>query len=136
LREEVSGKRIYVDWAMNTYPSAEAFFKEFYIHPYCPMQFMATTGTNLTPDELHKSDRVELYDVCDRYLREAIQLLRPKRVIGIGNFADERIRDTLKRWRQEEGEEEGTDRDQELLEQLVVGKIPHPRYGHSGVCTS
>lgn len=125
LREEVSGKRIYADWAMNTYSSADAFFKEFYIHPYCPLQFMAASGTNITPDQLHRDDRAELYGVCDRYLREAIELLRPKRVIGIGNFADERIRDTLKRWREEQ-EEAGDEN--ELMEKLVVGKIPHPRH--------
>jgi hypothetical protein len=123
LREEVSGKRIYVDWAMNAYPSAEAFFSEYFIHPYCPMQFMTASGTNITPDQLNRDDRAALYGVCDRYLRRVLRVLRPKRVIGIGNFADERIRDTLKRWQEEEEKED----DSKLLEGLFVGKIPHPR---------
>lgn len=121
LRQEVSGKRVYVDWAMNTFDSAEAFFNEFYIHPYCPLQFLTKSGANITPDELPRNERNQLYSVCDRYLKEIIELFRPLRIVSIGNFAEERLNNLLHRLQSEGGE--GID-----PTTFVVGKIPHPRY--------
>jgi len=124
LRQEASGKRIYVDWAMNAYPSAEAFFKEFFIYPYCPLQFMAASGSNITPDELHREDRAKLYDVCNLYLRKMILLIRPSRVIAIGNFAHERLHSAFAK-----------NDHHDLLEGLTVGKIPHPRQSQESTGT-
>lgn len=133
LRQEVSGKRIYVDWAMHTWPVAEDFFKEFYFHTYCPMQFLESSGTNITPDKLSRKERSELYSLCSSYLRQVILVLRPKRIIGIGNFADERLRETLRDWRIELDESSDAQAEQipQLLDSFVIGKLPHPRYNHA-----
>ena len=61
---------------------------------YCPLLFIAE-GRNLTPDRLPKSDRAELFSVCDSCFRGAVEMLRPEFVVGIGNFAAKRASEAL-----------------------------------------
>lgn len=93
-RAEVSGMRVW-GWAQETFGTPEAFFKLFFIHNYCPLLFLADTGRNLTPDKLKAAERNAMLEPCNRALRRFIEALAPKRVIGVGVWAEARARETL-----------------------------------------
>ena len=57
---------------------------------YCPLVFMEDSGRNRTPDKLPAAERDALYRVCDRALADALRVLAPKVVVGIGGFAKRR----------------------------------------------
>lgn len=101
-RSEVSGRRL---WGLfsGRFGSAEAFFEDHFVVNYCPLLFIAKkrlksgreSAGNLTPDKLGASERVKLYEICDRHLRELAHALAPRAVIGVGGFADTRARAAL-----------------------------------------
>ena len=70
-------------------------FATFFVHNYCPLAFLEESGRNRTPDKLPASERQALETPCDRALREVVELLRPKRVIGIGKYAEKQARRAL-----------------------------------------
>jgi single-strand selective monofunctional uracil DNA glycosylase len=106
-RSEISGKRLW-GWARDRFGSPRQFFNRFWVANYCPLVFMETGGRNRTPDKLPKSERAPLFKACDRALYLTVQLLRPRYVIGVGRFAEERARNALK-----------------ALE-VVLGRVTHP----------
>ena len=93
-RSEVSGRRL---WGLmqSRFGSAERFFEHHFVANYCPLVFMAETGRNVTPDKLAASERDRLFTLCDEYLIRTIDALRPQYVIGVGKFAEKRIRTAL-----------------------------------------
>lgn len=93
-RSEVSGRRLW-GWAQKTFKTPERFFSKFFVANYCPLQFIEDGGRNRTPNQLRASERKPLLDICDRALRLSIQWLKPKYVIGVGQFAAERARAAL-----------------------------------------
>lgn len=93
-RAEVSGMRVWT-WAKETYGTPERFFSTFFIHNFCPLLFLADTGRNLTPDKLKAAERNAVIEPCNRALRAFIEELAPKRVIGVGVWAEARARDAL-----------------------------------------
>lgn len=106
-RSEVSGARLW-GWARQTFGTPEAFFERFFISNYCPLSFMEESGRNRTPDKLPLAERQPLFEICDRHLRSTMEALKPRLVIGVGQFAEVRARAAL----------EGLD--------LRVGRILHP----------
>jgi single-strand selective monofunctional uracil DNA glycosylase len=106
-RSEVSGRRLW-GWARDRYGTAAAFFARFFVINWCPLAFLEASGRNLTPDKLRASERAALFPICDRALRAAIEVLRPRAVVGVGGFAEERARAALA----------GLD--------LPIGRILHP----------
>jgi single-strand selective monofunctional uracil DNA glycosylase len=106
-KSEVSGRRLW-GWAKATCGSPEIFFRRFFVANYCPLLFLEASGRNRTPDSLKVAEKKPLLNVCDRALRRMIAFLKPRYVIGIGNFARDRVQETL----------EGMG--------LVVGRITHP----------
>ncbi|MBD3240275.1 MAG: single-stranded DNA-binding protein [Chitinivibrionales bacterium] len=108
-RREVSGKRLW-GWARQRYGTPERFFKRFFVANYCPLAFFAKDGTNITPDKLRKADREALFEVCDQGLRETIEQLHPRYIIGIGTFSESRAKVVAA----------------ELGNDVVVGRISHP----------
>lgn len=94
-REEVSGSRFW-GWASDRFGTAELFFERFYVANYCPLVFMEQSGRNRTPDKLPAVERAALFQHCDDALRQVVQVLEPSRVVGIGKFAEDRARATLK----------------------------------------
>ncbi|MFB6260581.1 MAG: single-stranded DNA-binding protein, partial [Thiohalorhabdaceae bacterium] len=70
----------------------QAFFERFFVANYCPLVFMEASGRNRTPDKLPKAEREALFAVCDRALIATIDCLRPRWVLGIGRFAEARVR--------------------------------------------
>lgn len=93
-RSEVSGRRLW-DWAAATFVTPGRFFARFFVANYCPLQFLADSGRNLTPDSLTADDRRPLFAACDDALRASVEILRPRLVIGVGVFAEKRARQAL-----------------------------------------
>ena len=106
-RAEVSGARLW-GWARERFSTPEAFFARFFVANYCPLSFMEESGRNRTPDKLPKGERVPLYVACDRALRRTVELLAPRFALGVGAFAEKKLRAVV------------GDMD------LVVGSVPHP----------
>lgn len=109
-RSEVSGRRLWGMFAAR-YSRAEDFFAAHFVLNYCPVLFLAASGgrcANITPDKLPPAERAPLFALCDDFLRAAAKALRPQFCIGVGNFAESRLR---------------------LLfadANIRIGKIPHP----------
>ncbi|WP_050724556.1 uracil-DNA glycosylase family protein [Vulgatibacter incomptus] len=93
-RSEVSGARVW-GWAKETFGTPERFFARFFVINYCPLVFMEASGRNVTPDKLPRAEREPLFAVCDEALRETVERMRPRWVIGIGGFAEDRAREAL-----------------------------------------
>jgi single-strand selective monofunctional uracil DNA glycosylase len=88
-RSEVSGQRLWGLFA-KTFQSAQDFSKEHLVMNYCPLVFMESTGRNRTPDKLLVSEREALFKVCDEHVRDAVRILKPEWLIGVGDFAMKR----------------------------------------------
>lgn len=93
-RKEVSGSRLWGAIAEH-FGSPEAFFARYLILNYCPLVFMEASGRNRTPDKLPAAERKALFEACDAHLREAVEILQPEWVVGIGAFAEARARVVL-----------------------------------------
>lgn len=93
-RAEVSGSRLW-GWAQARFASAERFFEDFYVLNWCPLVFLEVSGRNRTPDQLAARERAPLEQACDAHLRQAIDALAPQWAIGIGGFAEARLRRAL-----------------------------------------
>ena len=106
-RREVSGRRLW-GWARRRFGTPERFFERFFVANYCPLLFLEAGGRNLTPDRLRAAERAPLVEACDRALRQAMEILEPWRVIGVGGFAEARASAALERLR------------------IPVGRILHP----------
>ncbi len=93
-RSEVSGRRL---WGLfrERFGTPERFFARFFVVNYCPLLFLDETGRNITPDKLASAERTLLLEVCDRALRREMEFLRPSLVIGVGNFAETRVKSSL-----------------------------------------
>ena len=88
-RSEVSGSRLW-GWAKRRFESPDRFFARFFVVNYCPLVFLESTGRNRTPDKLSASERATLIPVCDQALNEAIDILNPTHIVGIGAWATRR----------------------------------------------
>lgn len=93
-RSEVSGRRLW-GYFSETFRRAEDFFADHLVLNYCPLVFMEDGGRNITPDKLPVRESGPLYQQCDRHLGQALRILDPEWVVGIGGFAEDRLRDVL-----------------------------------------
>lgn len=91
-RSEGSGKRL---WGLISllWPNAEDFFRDHCIFNYCPLGFLdqGKTAKNFTPDHLPKAEKTALEAVCDAYLRDVIDIFKPKALIGVGKYAEAKL---------------------------------------------
>lgn len=108
-RSEVSGSRLW-GWARDRYGTAEAFFERFFVANYCPLMILDENGTNRTPPQLRKHERAQVLPPCDRALRAIVEYLEPRFVVGVGTWAESRIRAAL-----------GKD-----FADIKVGRVLHP----------
>jgi single-strand selective monofunctional uracil DNA glycosylase len=94
-KSEVSGRRL---WGLfsEKFPDAKDFFKDHFVANYCPLVFMEESGKNRTPDKLPTSEKKPLEKVCDKHLREIVEILEPEWLIGVGGFAKKRAEEALK----------------------------------------
>ena len=85
-RSEVSGRRL---WGLmaDRFATAEAFFADHFVTNYCPLVFMNDTARNLTPDKLPAAERQPLEAACDLHLHRVLELLQPRHLVGVGQFA-------------------------------------------------
>ena len=90
-RSEVSGRRLWGLFA-ERFGTPETFFKDHFVLNYCPLVWMSGTGANLTPDKLSATEMAPVEQACLKHLGEVISLLHPQFLIGIGAFAEERLR--------------------------------------------
>jgi single-strand selective monofunctional uracil DNA glycosylase len=93
-RQEVSGMRLW-SFVRERFGTAQAFFARCFIANYCPLLFLEAGGRNRTPVQLPAREREPLLAACDDSLRAQIAILRPRLVIGIGRFAEERAHAAL-----------------------------------------
>jgi len=114
-RSEVSGRRLW-GWAAGRFGTADAFFRNWFVLNYCPLALLETSGRNFTPDKLPASLRDILYEACDRHLATALTELAPEWAIGIGAFAEQRIRTVV----------ESNLIESALARRTRVGQILHP----------
>lgn len=93
-RSEVSGRRLW-GWAEAVFGSPGRFFETFFVGNYCPLQFLESSGRNLIPEKLAAAERQLLFEACDKALRQTVQVLQPRLVVGVGAFAEKRARIVL-----------------------------------------
>lgn len=89
-REEVSGQRLW-GGIQACFGTPEAFFARFFVLNYCPLVFQSETGANVTPDKLDKAFLAPCMDACQAHMREVLEHLRPRRVIGVGKWAEQQM---------------------------------------------
>jgi single-strand selective monofunctional uracil DNA glycosylase len=114
-RSEVSGRRLW-GWAAARFGPAERFFSEWFVLNYCPLALLEASGRNYTPDKLPATLLERLYAACDRHLATALTTLAPQWAIGVGGFAEKRIRAVL----------EGDLLDSALARRIRAGTVLHP----------
>jgi len=90
-RSEVSGRRLWGLFAAR-YPQACDFFAGHFVQNYCPLVWMSASGANLTPDKLAAAEMAAVEAACLAHLAEVVELLRPSYLIGVGGFAEARLR--------------------------------------------
>ncbi len=92
---EVSGRRLWLELFAERFPQAGDFFADHFVLNYCPLVFMTETGTNFTPDKLKVSERQPLEEACDLHLQQALEILSPEWVIGVGAYAESNLQRVL-----------------------------------------
>ena len=90
-RSEVSGRRFW-GWAAERFGAAERFFEDYFVVNYCPLLFLEESGRNRTPEQLPKAEMAAVEAACDAHLKRLIEVLQPGWLIGVGGFAEERLR--------------------------------------------
>jgi single-strand selective monofunctional uracil DNA glycosylase len=108
-RSEVSGRRLWGLFA-ERFGTAEAFFEEHFVVNYCPLVWMRDTGANLTPDKLPASEMEAVEMACQEHLTGVIGHLQPEFLIGIGAYAEGKLKQTA----------------EDLGCEAVVGRVLHP----------
>ena len=93
-RSEISGKRL---WSLlkREFQEPDVFFRDHFIANYCPLVFMEESGRNRTPDKLHRDERDHLFAACDRHLASLIEIMQPDWLVGIGAFAEARLKSVM-----------------------------------------
>jgi len=93
-RSEVSGQRLW-GWARERFETPERFFARFFVVNYCPLAFMDEGGRNVTPVDLDRETVARIEHPCDAALRSTVELLAPRYVIGVGEYARKRAERAL-----------------------------------------
>jgi single-strand selective monofunctional uracil DNA glycosylase len=114
-RSEVSGRRLW-NWAALRWGSAEHFFRDAFVLNYCPLVWLEASGRNRTPVQLPAAELEPVHRACDLHLGRALAALSPQWAIGIGGFAERRLRTVLA----------GDTLDGDLARAIRVGQILHP----------
>lgn len=121
-RKEISGTRIY-EWAQSLFGDDYPFkfFSKFFIFNYCPLCFLKD-AKNITPQKLDKINRAKLYELCDDQLIETINIMKPKYIVGIGNFAHEKVTKILIKMKNHKQLNNNND----MFIDFKIEKITHP----------
>jgi single-strand selective monofunctional uracil DNA glycosylase len=108
-RSEVSGRRLWGLFA-ERFNEPKKFFADHFVYNYCPLMFLdgGRGGKNLTPDKFSGPAARKMFALCDAHLSRLVETLKIEIAIGVGGFAEERLREVFK---------DGT---------LRIGRILHP----------
>lgn len=108
-RSEVSGRRL---WGLfiEKFQTPTAFFAEHFVVNYCPLVWMVQSGANLTPDKISVEEMRAVEAACQRHLVAVIELLCPSYLVGVGAYAEKRLRLAA----------------DVVGKEFVIGKILHP----------
>ena len=87
-RREVTGTRFWSLWS-SVCGTAERFFDTCYVHNYCPLCFMTSSGKNVTPPTMKVQIRRDVERICDTSLLKLVELLKVKVIVGVGKYAEE-----------------------------------------------
>lgn len=109
-RSEVSGRRL---WGLfeELYGTAENFFSQAYVANFCPLIWMSETGANITPTQLPKAQTEIVDAACQRHLVRLLEILQPRYLIGVGNYAAKQLQLAAKQLPEQE---------------FTIGTILHP----------
>lgn len=86
-RKEISGSKL---WGLieEVYPKSEDFLENQIVLNYCQIAILdKEKGRNITPDKLKKATRDKLEELCDNQLRNILDILEAKILVGIGAYA-------------------------------------------------
>jgi len=114
-RSEVSGRRLW-GWAAARWGSAERFFGEVFVLNWCPLVWLEASGRNRTPVQLPAAELEPVVRACDLHLARALEALSPEWAIGVGGFAERRLRAVA----------QGDAIDGATARRLRIGQILHP----------
>lgn len=92
-RSEGSGKRFW-GWAKDRFDSPKRYFEHFFVWNYCPLLFIGE-DRNLIPEKLTAEELKPVMDACNSALLDLLQLLEPSAVVGIGRWAERRLKDVV-----------------------------------------
>jgi single-strand selective monofunctional uracil DNA glycosylase len=90
-RSEVSGRRLWGLFAAH-FKTPARFFRDHLVLNYCPLVFMEESGRNRTPDKLPVVEAEPLHAACDRALAALLDIYEPRVGIGVGTYAEARLR--------------------------------------------
>ena len=93
-RSEVSGRRLW-GWAAVRWGTAERFFADAFVLNWCPLVWLEASGRNRTPAQLPAAELEPVHRACDLHLSRALAALAPEWAIGVGGFAERRLRTVL-----------------------------------------
>lgn len=93
-RNEVSGTRL---WSIieEMFGSAELSHQKLFVVNHCPLLMFDDNGKNLTPDKLSGTAAKDLLSLCDQHLRDVVEILDAKKVIGVGAYAEKQAKKAL-----------------------------------------
>lgn len=94
-RTEVSGQRLW-GAVRDCFGAPERFFRRFFVLNYCPLVLQSESGSNLTPDKAPAGLMADCLAACDDHLAAALEVLRPRTVIGVGKWAEQRAARVVK----------------------------------------
>ena len=80
-------------WAAAEFGTAGQFFNDYFVVNYCPLIFLEETVRNRTPDKIPASEMAVVEAACDEHLKRVIEVLDPAWLIGVGGFAEARLRE-------------------------------------------
>ena len=95
-RSEVSGRRLWGLFA-ERFETPGKFFANHFVYNYCPLLFLdgGSGGKNLTPDKFSGRATDQMLALCDEHLRLLVSTLKIELAIGVGGFAEKRLREVF-----------------------------------------
>lgn len=92
-RDEPSGKRLWTLFQQLSNGSLEIFFRQCFVHNFCPLAFFDRNGKNITPSELKGPYKIKIREECLHTTEKILQLIQPEIIVAVGAY----VHDCLKK---------------------------------------